>query len=576
MVGTSRTPQNKHNTRSNNNKNSGKKNKGFQTPNQSRKQYPTAPNSGESVLLGFDPLNTSTEKMEPTGEQPLQGAISQQPPQGAIPKQPQPGLNPISQPTNSQPPDLAVVLQQFQQAIVSLQNTTARLDENTNRLTAELNQTSVNQKYAMENLKKDINSTVNTMNTQHNIQMENMNKEIQNIKSSLMRRGSLTYTEESEQNPSGENQVHVSDLLTDTIIDCAETHQPAPIQNRNWPNPLNGSRHTQPQNVYVSDRMRVDKWGLRFDGRTGLSVTDFIFRLETMQRQYRYPWEEVLRDFTTFVAGDANKCYWKFLKSNQTITWPNLKAALLHRFGSRKMDLDIWREMTERKQGPKEKFVEFYDGMLDLREKLTKDLPDADVIKLIKQNASRFIRNMVYPQAINTIEELFEACIEVETAFSQTDQSNIKRNPQNSFPTSKTNPKTVFAVEEDEEEDRVEEEEDVAAIDFNKSRPPQHQKQKSQHQKLQPNRQNENQPQKQAANAQAFKCYNCQETGHGFFSCPHPRKDIFCFKCGLNNYILPQCPNCNQGNCQQRVKPRAISHSVETQTQSLPTPHNQN
>ena len=52
---------------------------------------------------------------------------------------------------------------------------------------------------------------------------------------------------------------------------------------------------------------------------------------------------------------------------------------------------------------------------MDLRVKLTKEVPDVEIVKLIKQNCARYIRNLLYPQPINSIEDLFEACIEIET-----------------------------------------------------------------------------------------------------------------------------------------------------------------
>ena len=62
---------------------------------------------------------------------------------------------------------------------------------------------------------------------------------------------------------------------------------------------------------------------------------------------------------------------------------------MVKRFGSRKLGFDIWTEMTDRKQKFNEKFVELFDDMMDLREKLTKKIPDVEIVKLIKQNSAR-------------------------------------------------------------------------------------------------------------------------------------------------------------------------------------------
>ena len=63
----------------------------------------------------------------------------------------------------------------------------------------------------------------------------------------------------------------------------------------------------RPTRNTITDRIRIDKWNLFFDERSGLSINDLIFRIETLQRQYKYPWEEIIRDFTIFLKGNATK-----------------------------------------------------------------------------------------------------------------------------------------------------------------------------------------------------------------------------------------------------------------------------
>ena len=98
---------------------------------------------------------------------------------------------------------------------------------------------------------------------------------------------------------------------------------------------------------------------------------------------------------------------------------------MVKRFGSRKLDIDIWREMMDRKEKFNENFCEFFDDMMDLRYKPTKEIPDVDIFNLIKQNSARCIRYHVYPQPINSIEDLFAACSVIETVFSKDKDSRI-------------------------------------------------------------------------------------------------------------------------------------------------------
>lgn len=40
------------------------------------------------------------------------------------------------------------------------------------------------------------------------------------------------------------------------------------------------------------------------------------------------------------------------------------------------------------------------------------------------------------------------------------------------------------------------------------------------------------------------KCFNCHQIGHLLSDCPEEISRFFCFKCGLDGYATPKCPNC--------------------------------
>lgn len=283
-----------------------------------------------------------------------------------------------------------------------------------------------------------------------------------------------------------------------------------------------------------NSKIRVDKWGLQFDGNTcHLAVEDFIFRLETLQKQYGIPWIEVLRDFHLLVVGDAKKWYWLMAQSNDVTSadkWPTLKMALMKQYQSTRSSFELMRDMVERKQMPGESIDAFFHTMNTLRSRLGMPMPEYEMIKMIKRNLRESVGKIVYPMSISSVEQLRIECIEAEKTFLRKDVRSFQPMPPNRF-TKQVNE----VVESPEEQYEYPEEnyEELAAMRINNN-----------------NSQQRRNP---------LICWNCKEEGHVFMDCPITERTLFCYRCGKPDVISPKCPNC-KGRYFQRGEVTAGDH----------------
>lgn len=116
--------------------------------------------------------------------------------------------------------------------------------------------------------------------------------------------------------------------------------------------------------------MRINKLGLKFDGSSsGLSVEEFVYRLEYFQRQYGIPWGEIIRDFPLILTGRAESWYWLFEKTNKFHDWEELKLSLMSQYSSSKTKVELIAELAQRKHQPNESIDTFFHVMGQMRAK---------------------------------------------------------------------------------------------------------------------------------------------------------------------------------------------------------------
>nr|XP_036678445.1 uncharacterized protein LOC118879656 [Drosophila suzukii] len=266
---------------------------------------------------------------------------------------------------------------------------------------------------------------------------------------------------------------------------------------------------------------QLRKWGLSFDGSPrSMPVSEFIFRLEHLQRSYQVPWKEVLREFHVLVEGQAKEWYWMYVRSTEKQEWTYLRYALQQQFQSHRSNFEREYELRERKQKPGETIEVYIQTMLALRSRLEMPFSDFDLIKVIKMNIRDQISRIIYPIYITNMDQLRHECHDAERILA----TRWTRHPSNleTHRGYKDRPRIDELCPESVGEESVPgEQEEVEALarhwETNRERQP-------------------------------LTCWNCGTVGHPFNACESEVLKVFCFKCGLPGVRTPRCTRCQTGN----------------------------
>ncbi|KAI8115856.1 hypothetical protein CVS40_11994 [Lucilia cuprina] len=292
--------------------------------------------------------------------------------------------------------------------------------------------------------------------------------------------------------------------LADAVMQLSLRDEPRPSQSQHRPpfdfpkpfvNP--NMKHTEPPSN-DGFKIRIDKFGLEFSGNQGgrdqLSVEEFVFRLEHMQRQYQIPWNEILRDFHVLVKGTVRQWYWAQLQTTVISDWGTLRLALINRYKTVRSNWELMQELVERKQMPGESTDDYFHSLNLLRAKLEMPISEGEMIRIAKRNLKESLARMVYSMAVNSMEHLRMKCLDAKRTFPRRDTRNMPGQPTRS----RRYISEVMLNAEDEENGFHAQ---VAAI------------------------------------GEALICRSCQQKGHLFKDCLSQQRSLFCYKCGRPNTI---------------------------------------
>ena len=138
----------------------------------------------------------------------------------------------------------------------------------------------------------------------------------------------------------------------------SNTFRPSEIVN-NFPNSntakSNSNRFSNNQSdLSVGNNVKLEKWKISYDGIG--SVSDFIFKVETLCSRTKCSDEHLLSNFHVLLEGKAERWYWLFTRQTRNVTYPLLRHALTKEFGHLESDHDILLKMSNRKQQHKESY----------------------------------------------------------------------------------------------------------------------------------------------------------------------------------------------------------------------------
>lgn len=284
-------------------------------------------------------------------------------------------------------------------------------------------------------------------------------------------------------------------------------HQPPPT----IPHPLNSFHTELPR--------RIDKWGVKYDGTSKTcTVEDFVFRVETLQRDFGCTDEEVLRSFHHLLCGTALDWFWNHRRLYNVSKWDDLKQELISQFHRYESDFDIQRKILDRRQTANETFDDFCNAVLSLRNQQQTPISEQNLVEILKSNLKPAMSQLLFSVNVSSLASFRKEGRRAENLLVSQRHFN-----------------TRYPVRQINEIGIGEHSTDVVEVDgLNTDR--------------------------------KLVCWNCRAEGHTFLDCAEEQRRLFCYRCGMEGVVTPRCSNC-QGNRRVNVPRAGEARSKMTQTQ---------
>lgn len=311
------------------------------------------------------------------------------------------------------------------------------------------------------------------------------------------------------------------------------------------------------------------RWNLSFCGDSSGNVKDFVYRIETMARDDGISDQMLTRCLHLFLDGKALDWYWVFKQGKPYASWRCIRDGLVGYFSSFESEEETREAIIRRFQGPKESFSDFALEIQKLNGRLFYRLSDQEIINRLCQNMNPALKNVTLGHQGNfgSIEDLRIICQRFERMWSQTGYDprlfidSSRRRPQiheisaaqdahgseqklYSQYAPDNSQFSVYNQVNDQQmlsnstasnlDDPPQQGETISAV-FTDSR----------HKVVDPNSKTH------------LICWNCKDIGHSFFDCHHDLKHKFCFGCGKENVLKPNCYNC-QKRKSENLKPNVM------------------
>jgi len=294
------------------------------------------------------------------------------------------------------------------------------------------------------------------------------------------------------------------DLLSRQITEQLSRMVRTPATSTEYSMPVNNNP-LPPRRELTHPFPTLDKWGIRFNGTDGgNSVEEFLRHFDSLCKLYEVTWVQIRKSFQLLLGGSALRWYLDFLGREPEHDWPSLKAALMQMFGSFATDTDILIQIMQEKQKDHEPVNKYFERVLALRQGMKVPTPEKEFVGILYRLLKGDLAQQVDPTYMITIEQLRQRCLNIEHREGPL-RFNSHQRQIHELHTELPDYSIARPVEELK-----------TGLDNNSQR--------------------------------SWKCWNCQQTGHGFFNCTIPIKHPFCFSCGKPGVLKPNCPRCSQGN----------------------------
>lgn len=264
---------------------------------------------------------------------------------------------------------------------------------------------------------------------------------------------------------------------------------------------------------------RIRQWPLRFSGSpTGIDIDDFLFRVERQAQLNGVSEAALVIGIGDLLTERAAQWYWTNQRKGGAQNWTELRQAFIRRYAPRgDLDFEIRAKMENRKQGVTEKFADFCQDIEALSVRLTRRMPEDELVELMRRNMQMHLRKAMWRQSIRSVDDLIGQCDEFEHLCEEEEKQN------------RVYQRRTMRVHEIEEGGHFEHYNDRSPQYWDEQLP----KQLVEAVQIQSMPTQEN----------VAICWNCKDIGHTYTQCTLPQQKIFCYSCGKEGVLRAQCTN---------------------------------
>lgn len=266
-------------------------------------------------------------------------------------------------------------------------------------------------------------------------------------------------------------------------------------------------------------------WGIKFYGeRDSMPVGDFLFRIEALRLKHGIEQSTLVENFHIFVGGKADAFYWQMYRMRYSrggnLTWEGIQKEFTSQFQPNVNDLATMRELMNIKQGKDEKFDSLYSRFFRTHDQLDIPLNDDSIVELLRNALREDLDQLTFAAEIKSIDQL--------RSLVQRAETHVRPSRGSSFQSGRR----ISELDKDEEYISRE------RVQYTDN---------------------------ELSGQSKFKCWNCQELGHGYTSCDKER-NLFCYKCGKKGVTVYKCTWCQPGN-RKTNGGQTEQHQVQTTRQ---------
>lgn len=148
-------------------------------------------------------------------------------------------------------------------------------------------------------------------------------------------------------------------------------------------------------------------------------IDKFLYRFEALAYQYGISINKFAYELSALLEGTVQEFYWNLHSRNPFMSWPELKNELISAFQFRRSDIDIKSMMKNRKQRPREPFIQFYKDVFKMSLALHIPLSQNDFLEILTDNMCPSLQLEFAGQRPTSVGMLVQKCNEIEELWNK-------------------------------------------------------------------------------------------------------------------------------------------------------------